>query len=70
MTAHLKMNESQPAVLDEMAQGVIGAPTPRRDGPLKVTGQAAYAAEVGDGTEAVGMLVRAHDCKRARDVNR
>lgn len=59
MTAHLKMNESQPPVLDEMAQGVIGAPTPRRDGPLKVTGQAAYAAEVGDGTEAVGMLVRA-----------
>ena len=59
MTAHLKMNESQPAVLDEMAQGVIGTPTPRRDGPLKVTGQATYAAEVGDGTEAVGMLVRA-----------
>ena len=59
MTAHLKMNESQPPVLDEMAQGVIGTPTPRRDGPLKVTGQATYAAEVGDGTEAVGMLVRA-----------
>ena len=70
MTAHLKMNESQPPVLDEMAQGVIGTPTPRRDGPLKVTGQATYAAEVGDGTEAVGMLVRATIAKgRVTSIN-
>lgn len=59
MTAHLKMDDKQTAVLDDMVQGVIGTQTPRRDGPLKVTGRAHYTAEVGDGTEAVGMLVRA-----------
>jgi len=70
MTAHLKMNERQPAILDDMAQGIIGTPTPRREGPLKVTGQAAYAAEVGDGTEAVGMLVRATIAKgRVTSIN-
>lgn len=59
MTAHLKMDEKQAAVLDDMVQGVIGTETARRDGPLKVTGRAPYTAEIGDGTEAVGMLVRA-----------
>ena len=59
MTAHLKMDSKEKPVLDDMAQGLIGSETRRVDGPLKVTGRAPYAAEVGDGTEAVGMLVRA-----------
>lgn len=59
MTAHLKMDAQQPDVLDGMVQGVIGKEIPRSEGPLKVTGQAPYAAEIGDGSEAVGVLVRA-----------
>jgi len=59
MTAHLKMDEQQPDVLENMSQGVIGKQVPRREGPLKVTGTAKYAAEIGDGSEAVGVLVRA-----------
>lgn len=59
MTANLKMDEQKPDILDDMVQGIIGTQTPRRDGPLKVTGTAPYAAEIGDGTEAVGVLVRA-----------
>jgi xanthine dehydrogenase YagR molybdenum-binding subunit len=59
MTATLKMDTPQPAVLDNMAQGIVGTPAPRKDGPLKVTGRARYAAETGDRTEAVGVLVRA-----------
>ncbi|MFW8595168.1 xanthine dehydrogenase family protein molybdopterin-binding subunit [Cribrihabitans neustonicus] len=59
MTEHLKMDKAQPDVLDGMAQGTLGTPAPRREGPLKVCGQAPYAAEFGDGTEATGVLVRA-----------
>jgi len=59
MTAHQKMDTQQPDILADMAQGIIGQPALRRDGPVKVTGQATYAAEVGDGSEAVGVFVRA-----------
>ncbi|UWR21738.1 xanthine dehydrogenase family protein molybdopterin-binding subunit [Sulfitobacter sp. S190] len=70
MNAHLKMDGQQDNVLDDMAQNVIGTQTPRRDGPLKVTGQAPYAAEFGDGSEAVGVLVRATITKgRVRSID-
>ena len=59
MTAHRKVDDQQPDVLGEMVQGVIGQGITRTDGPLKVTGQAPYAAEMGDGSEAVGVFVRA-----------
>lgn len=59
MTEYFKMDEAQPDVLDGMAQGTLGTPAARREGPLKVCGQAPYAAEFGDGTEATGVLVRA-----------
>jgi len=59
MNAHHKMDDQQADVLADMVQGVIGTSAPRVDGPLKVTGQAEYAAEVGDGSEAVGVFVRA-----------
>ena len=35
----------RPAALDRARQGVLGRPVDRIDGPLKVTGQARYAAE-------------------------
>ncbi len=59
MNQHLKMDKKEADVIGNMAQGVIGTGAPRRDGPLKVTGQAKYSAEIGDGTEAVGVFVRA-----------
>lgn len=59
MNAHHKMDRPQPDVLGDMAQGVIGTAAPRIDGPLKVTGRAKYAAEIGDSSEAVGVFVRA-----------
>ena len=59
MTTHLKMDAPQSDVLGDMVQGVLGKQIPRREGPLKVTGQAPYAAEIGDGTEGVGVFVRA-----------
>ncbi len=59
MNQHLKMDRPQDDVIGTMAQGVIGTAAPRRDGPVKVTGQARYAAETGTGAEAVGVLVRA-----------
>lgn len=59
MSAHHKMDTKQPDVLADMVQGIVGTAAPRRDGPLKVSGQAQYAAEFGDGSEAVGVLVRA-----------
>ena len=45
--------------LDRMAQGVIGKPLPRPDGPQKVTGTATYAAEHAVENCAHGVLVRA-----------
>ncbi|WP_187429685.1 Aldehyde oxidoreductase molybdenum-binding subunit PaoC [Roseobacter fucihabitans] len=59
MNARHKMDSQSEDVLAEMAQGVIGTGAPRLDGPVKVTGQAKYAAEIGDGSEAVGVFVRA-----------
>ena len=45
--------------LDAMAQGVIGAPLDRPEGPLKVAGQAPYAAEYRLANCAEGVLVLA-----------
>jgi len=59
MTAHHKMDGKHRDVLADMVQDALGRGTPRIDGPLKVSGQAKYAAEVGDGTEAVGVFLRA-----------
>ena len=59
MTAHLKMDKQHHDVLGDMAQGVIGKGISRSEGPLKVSGTAPYAAEIGDGTEAVGVFARA-----------
>jgi xanthine dehydrogenase YagR molybdenum-binding subunit len=59
MTARFTMDEPQPRLLDETAQGVIHEPLDRPEGRLKVTGRARYAAEnVPEGT-AEGVLVRA-----------
>lgn len=59
MSAYLKMDRKQPDVLGKMVQGTVGTKLPRSEGPLKVTGSAAYAAELGDGSEAVGFFIRA-----------
>jgi xanthine dehydrogenase YagR molybdenum-binding subunit len=49
-----------PNILDEDRQGVLGRPLPRRDGPLKVTGQAIYAYEYArQGRAAYGFVVGA-----------
>ncbi len=49
-----------PNILDEDKQGVLGRPLPRVDGPLKVSGKAAYAAEyAGQGKTAYGVIVGA-----------
>ena len=45
--------------LDDMAQGLIGKPLPRVDGPLKVAGEATYAHEHEVKNRAFGVLVRA-----------
>ena len=45
--------------LEAMAQGVIGAPLDRPEGPLKVSGRAPYAAEVLPERLCWGVLVRA-----------
>jgi xanthine dehydrogenase YagR molybdenum-binding subunit len=45
--------------LDQMAQGVIGRPLPRSDGPAKVSGAAPYAAEHQVEGCLEGMLVTA-----------
>ncbi len=65
MNAYLKMDQQHDDVLGDMAQGVIGKGISRRDGPRKVTGTAPYAAEIGDGTEAVGVFARATITKGA-----
>ncbi len=59
MTDHLRMDAPQPRLLDETAQGVIGRPLDRPDGPLKVSGRARYAAEHRLDGMADGVLVRA-----------
>lgn len=45
--------------LDDMAQGLVGAPLDRPEGPLKVTGQATYANEWQVENMAHGVMVRA-----------
>ncbi|MBV9750366.1 MAG: xanthine dehydrogenase family protein molybdopterin-binding subunit [Acetobacteraceae bacterium] len=59
-TNSLTMNEAHPvSLLDQGAQGVIGLGVDRVDGPLKVAGQATYAAEYDLKDVAYGYLVRA-----------
>ena len=74
----LTMNEPHPdSLLDTGAQGVIGKPLDRVDGPLKVSGHATYAAEYDLPGMAYGYLVRATvgkgkithiDCDGARAI--
>ncbi len=60
MTRHLKVDAPDyDNRLDHMAQGVLGQPLNRLEGPLKVTGRAAYAAEVRPDGLAYGVLVQA-----------
>ncbi|PZQ59612.1 MAG: xanthine dehydrogenase [Sphingomonas taxi] len=59
-TRSLTMDKAHPASwLDQGAQGVIGKPLDRVEGPLKVAGQATYAAEYPAETLSYGVLVRA-----------
>jgi xanthine dehydrogenase YagR molybdenum-binding subunit len=56
----LKMDEPVPSsLLDTGAQGLIGRPLDRIDGPLKVAGRATYAAEYDLPDLAYGFLVQA-----------
>ncbi len=59
MTERFTMDEIQPHLLDQTAQGVIHAPLDRPEGRLKVTGQAPYAAERHPAGLAEGVLVGA-----------
>ena len=59
MNKHVKMDETYARRLDEAAQGVIGNPLARPEGPLKVSGRATYAAEETPTNLATGFLVRA-----------
>ncbi len=71
MTAHLKMDKPDTRNrLDDMAQGVLGSPMDRPDGPAKVTGTAPYAHEVQPDGMAHGVLVRAPVARgRLKPVN-
>ncbi|MDO9638413.1 MAG: xanthine dehydrogenase family protein molybdopterin-binding subunit [Pseudotabrizicola sp.] len=60
MTRHLKVDAPIPdSPLDHMAQGVLGKPVNRLEGPLKVTGRATYAAEARPEGMLYGVLVQA-----------
>ena len=60
MTRHLRVDgPNHDDRLDHMAQGVLGQPLNRLEGPLKVTGRATYAAEARPKTMAYGVLVQA-----------
>ncbi|SOD93615.1 xanthine dehydrogenase family protein molybdopterin-binding subunit [Caenispirillum bisanense] len=60
MTTHLKIDEPDHRNrLDHMAQGTLGAPLDRPEGPLKVTGTATYADEWPVEGLCHGVLVRA-----------
>ncbi len=59
MKDHFTMDSPQPRLLDETKQGVIGTPMDRPDGPLKVSGTAAYTADHNVAGMAHGALVRA-----------
>ena len=57
---HLKMDlPDTRRRLDDMAQGVLGTPADRPEGPLKVSGTAAYAGETQAPGMAYGVFVRA-----------
>ncbi|MGY2732946.1 molybdopterin cofactor-binding domain-containing protein [Sphingomonas sp. UYP23] len=57
-TNSLKMDKPVPAsLLDAGTQGIIGRPLDRKEGPLKVTGQATYSAEYQIPNLAYGYLV-------------
>ena len=59
-TASLSMDGPvEHSLLDDGAQGLIGQPIPRIEGPLKVAGQATYSAEYDFPDLAYGYLVRA-----------
>ncbi len=59
MTAHIRMDKRvERDRLEDMAQGVIGTPMDRPEGPLKVSGRATYAAEWQLDGMAYGVLVR------------
>lgn len=61
MSASLTMNKPDDRDrLDAMAQGIIGKPLDRPEGPLKVTGTATYAAEYAIDGCAQGVLVLAN----------
>jgi xanthine dehydrogenase YagR molybdenum-binding subunit len=59
MTKTFRMDEAQPRLLDETGQGIVGAPLDRPEGPKKVSGRAAYAADGVPDNAAHGVLVRA-----------
>lgn len=60
MTNHLKVDAPDTENrLDHMAQGVLGQPLDRLEGPLKVTGRATYAAEARHPGLLHGVLVQA-----------
>lgn len=60
MTVHLKQDKpDERNLLDTMAQGVIGQPLDRPEGPLKVSGSATYAAEYHLDGALEGVLVGA-----------
>jgi xanthine dehydrogenase YagR molybdenum-binding subunit len=62
MTETVSLTMDQPvehSLLDQDAQAVIGRPLDRVDGPLKVAGQATYAAEYPVENVAYGFLVGA-----------
>ncbi|WP_249116659.1 xanthine dehydrogenase family protein molybdopterin-binding subunit [Ciceribacter sp. L1K23] len=60
MTRHMKMDVPDTRRrLDDMAQGALGLPLDRPEGPLKVSGAAPYAGEWQDPDLCHGVLVRA-----------
>ena len=68
MTAHRKIDSIDTENrLDHMAQGVIGKPLDRPEGPLKVTGRATYADEAHPEGMAYGVLVRSAIAKGGFD---
>ncbi|MBD0415151.1 xanthine dehydrogenase family protein molybdopterin-binding subunit [Oryzicola mucosus] len=60
MTLHLKMDDRDDRYrLDDMVQGLVGTPTDRPEGKLKVSGKASYAMDVLPDDVCHGVLVRA-----------
>lgn len=60
MTRHLKVDHpTHDSPLDQMVQGVLGAPISRTEGALKVTGRAIYASDSHLEGMVYGVLVQA-----------